>query len=120
VRVFYVPRASDNENQFSVECSAPVHTDPGQLLVQDLEFSIAGVELRLFDPFGSPVAGKSLRVFNSKHDSIAIVTDADGKYRLDAVPADGARVFTLDEVEIGTVKPEPGQRWTELELTLPE
>jgi protocatechuate 3,4-dioxygenase beta subunit len=120
VRIFYVPRVSDNENQFSVEHSVAVHTDPGQLRVQDLDFSIAGIELQLVDALGSPVSGKSLRVVNSKNESISIVTDANGEYRIDAVPADGIGVFTLEQLEIGTIKPEAGQRWTEVELTLPE
>jgi hypothetical protein len=103
-----------------VEHSVAVHTDPGQLRVQDLDFSIAGIELQLVDALGSPVSGKSLHVVNSKNESISIVTDANGEYRIDAVPADGIGVFTLEQLEIGTIKPEAGQRWTEVELTLPE
>lgn len=103
-----------------MECLTSISSIPGQLQVQDLEFQIAGVEIQLVHPDGSPAPRQALHVQAPRFGTIPIVTDEQGYYRLDAVPVEGLRVQTIDRREIGTIKPEPGQRWTELELTLPE
>jgi RNA polymerase sigma factor (sigma-70 family) len=107
----------------------------GMLLVDSEDFTIVKSGLAIEAEFGITLQGVRLRIFNadgSPFTNSAVTidgssirapreTDSEGILQLDGVDPEGIQIWSIKPNRpCGTIKPEAGQRWTELELTLPE